>query len=202
MFRAVNTTASPLLFTLEGISISHMSVFGAILRVVPPTPTPAEVPLESAKNTDNYRAACIISLSGPLLKHKTGHWRASGIGKALRKKIKVKINEWWSPCWPRFRIASFRKLSKAYQGCWFVKLRSQTCDLGKKTLQEQNVFFYLKFIQFCDYTRVSESKALTQIWSNSLRRTASRAVPKRFWGFTVYTNFNAVKQILFCCMDM
>lgn len=38
MFRTVNATASPLLFTLEDISISHMFAFGAILRIVPPTP--------------------------------------------------------------------------------------------------------------------------------------------------------------------
>lgn len=60
-------------------------------------------------------------------------------------------------------IVSFRKLSKSYQGYWLVKLYSQTCDLHKKSLQKQNTLFYLKFIEFCDYMRVSEPEALTQI---------------------------------------
>jgi len=46
----------------------------------------AEAQLECAKNIDIYRAGCIISLCGPLLKYKTGHQRASGIGKPLRRK--------------------------------------------------------------------------------------------------------------------
>lgn len=152
MFRAVNTIVSPPLFTLEGITISYISAFGAIWRIVPPTPFCSRRSAESDKNVDIYRAGYIISLWSSF---ETQNWTLETIWNREDTKLKKKLK------WLNDEVLSSQyvewQVSETLEGLprLLVKLCSQTWDLGKKTLQKQNASFYLKSVQFHDYMRLS-----------------------------------------------